>query len=203
MCRGYEDEPGRRYPTVYVIQGYTAHYEMWRNRQPFRQPFPETADAVFRNGEAPPTKVVYVARARCPGPEAPGMTWCRRPSQAAGPCLSPTNQPRLSPVVCKAAAYEQCPKPQLEGNYCMDVVTRPGDRPRLLDLIDQTDGLRAVIEFDVIYSLADRPCQRCLEGRRQSVGESVALVKRQNAAHPLGHLITLCAEHAEKAQAGR
>ena len=51
---GYDDEPDRRYPAVYVIQGYTGHVAMWRNRSPFRQPFPETADAVFaaRRGTA-------------------------------------------------------------------------------------------------------------------------------------------------------
>jgi hypothetical protein len=57
---GYDDEPGRRYPSVYVIQGYTGHLVMWRNRTPFRQPFPETADAVFAGGVAPPAIVVYV-----------------------------------------------------------------------------------------------------------------------------------------------
>jgi putative esterase len=57
---GYDDEPDRRYPTVYVIQGYTGHLAMWRNRAPFRQPFPETADAVFARGEAPPALVVFV-----------------------------------------------------------------------------------------------------------------------------------------------
>jgi S-formylglutathione hydrolase FrmB len=57
---GYDDEPDRRYPAVYVIQGYTGHLAMWRNRGPYRQPFPETADAVFANGEAPPSIVVYV-----------------------------------------------------------------------------------------------------------------------------------------------
>jgi S-formylglutathione hydrolase FrmB len=57
---GYDAEPGRRYPSVYVIQGYTGHLAMWRNRSPFRQPFPETADAVFASGEAPPAIVVYV-----------------------------------------------------------------------------------------------------------------------------------------------
>ncbi len=57
---GYDDEPDRRYPVVYVIQGYTGHLAMWRNRQPYRQPFPELADAVFASGEAPPTIVVYV-----------------------------------------------------------------------------------------------------------------------------------------------
>jgi hypothetical protein len=57
---GYGDEPGRRYPSVYVLQGYTGHLAMWRNRSPFRQPFPETADALFASGDAPPAIVVYV-----------------------------------------------------------------------------------------------------------------------------------------------
>jgi S-formylglutathione hydrolase FrmB len=57
---GYDDEPGRRYPAVYVIQGYTGHLAMWRNRSVYRQPFPETADAVFANGAAPSAIVVYV-----------------------------------------------------------------------------------------------------------------------------------------------
>lgn len=57
---GYDEEPGRRYPAVYVIQGYTGHLAMWRNRNAYRQPFPETADAVFANGAAPPAVVVYV-----------------------------------------------------------------------------------------------------------------------------------------------
>ena len=49
-----------RYPSVYVIQGYTGHVAMWANRTPFRQPFLETADAVFADGSAPPCIVVYV-----------------------------------------------------------------------------------------------------------------------------------------------
>jgi S-formylglutathione hydrolase FrmB len=57
---GYDDEPGRRYPSVYVIQGYTGHVAMWANRNAYRQPFPETADAVFAREEAPPAIVVYV-----------------------------------------------------------------------------------------------------------------------------------------------
>jgi len=57
---GYDDDPDRRYPAVYVIQGYTGHLAMWRNRAPYRQPFTETADAVFARGEAPPALVVYV-----------------------------------------------------------------------------------------------------------------------------------------------
>jgi hypothetical protein len=57
---GYDAQPERRYPSVYVLQGYTGHLGMWRNRTPFRQPFPETADALFAAGEAPPSIVVYV-----------------------------------------------------------------------------------------------------------------------------------------------
>ncbi|HEV2376382.1 MAG TPA: alpha/beta hydrolase-fold protein [Streptosporangiaceae bacterium] len=57
---GYDDDPDRRYASVYVIQGYTGHLTMWRNRGPFRQTFLETADGVFARGEAPPAIVVYV-----------------------------------------------------------------------------------------------------------------------------------------------
>src|SRR3954469_3862045 len=57
---GYDDEPGRRYPSVYVIQGYTGTVTMWRNRTPYRQPFVETADALFSGGTAPPAIVVFV-----------------------------------------------------------------------------------------------------------------------------------------------
>ncbi len=56
---GY-DESQSRYPAVYVIQGYTGHVGMWANRTAYRQPFVETADAVFATGEAPPCIVVYV-----------------------------------------------------------------------------------------------------------------------------------------------
>ncbi len=59
---GYDDSPDRAYPAVYVIQGYTGHVAMWRNRSAFRQPFPETADAMFARGDAPPAVVVYVGR---------------------------------------------------------------------------------------------------------------------------------------------
>jgi Putative esterase len=64
---GYDDDPSRRYPSVYVIQGYTGHLAMWRNRSPYRQPFPETADAVFAGGQAPGAIVVYVDAWTCYG----------------------------------------------------------------------------------------------------------------------------------------
>jgi S-formylglutathione hydrolase FrmB len=57
---GYGEDDGRRYPAVYVIQGYTGYLTMWNNRSAYRQPFPETADAVFAAGQAPPAIVVYV-----------------------------------------------------------------------------------------------------------------------------------------------
>ena len=56
---GYDDDPTIHYPSIYVLQGYTGHVAMWANRSAFRQPFPETADAVFAAG-APPCIVVYV-----------------------------------------------------------------------------------------------------------------------------------------------
>ena len=57
---GYDDDPAVRYPAVYVLQGYTGHVAMWANRTAFRQPFIETADAVFASGQAPGCIVVYV-----------------------------------------------------------------------------------------------------------------------------------------------
>jgi S-formylglutathione hydrolase FrmB len=58
---GYDDEPERRYPSVYMIQGYTGQLDMWRNRQPFgARTFPELADELFASGAAPPCVVVWV-----------------------------------------------------------------------------------------------------------------------------------------------
>jgi S-formylglutathione hydrolase FrmB len=57
---GYDDDETVRYPAVYVIQGYTGHVAMWANRAAYRQPFFETADAVFASGQAPGCIMVYV-----------------------------------------------------------------------------------------------------------------------------------------------
>ncbi len=57
---GYDDDPQRHYPAVYVIQGFAGNVAMWQNRSPWRQPFPENADALFAGGAAPPAIVVYV-----------------------------------------------------------------------------------------------------------------------------------------------
>ena len=57
---GYDDEPERRYPCVFVIQGLTGQLDMWRNREPFRPNYPEMVDELFAGGEAPPTLVAFV-----------------------------------------------------------------------------------------------------------------------------------------------
>src|SRR5579863_2359708 len=57
---GYDDEPTRRYPAIYMIQGLTGQLDMWRNRAPFRKNFPELADELFARGEAPPCILVWV-----------------------------------------------------------------------------------------------------------------------------------------------
>jgi hypothetical protein len=56
---GYDDTEDR-YPSVYVIQGYSGQAVMWWNQAPFRESFPVAIDRMFANGEAPPAIVVYV-----------------------------------------------------------------------------------------------------------------------------------------------
>jgi pimeloyl-ACP methyl ester carboxylesterase len=41
---GYDDEPERRYPSVYMIQGLTGQLDMWRNRAAFRPTLLELLD---------------------------------------------------------------------------------------------------------------------------------------------------------------
>ena len=57
---GYDDEPDRRYPSIYVIMGYTGIPTMWFNTNAYRPQFPVAADRVFASHEAPPAIVVYV-----------------------------------------------------------------------------------------------------------------------------------------------
>jgi S-formylglutathione hydrolase FrmB len=57
---GYDNDPDRRYPTVYVVQGYTGAVDMWRNRIPWRRTFPELADQGMASGEIPPCLVVWI-----------------------------------------------------------------------------------------------------------------------------------------------
>jgi len=57
---GYDEGPDRRYPAVYVLQGYLGQVGMWHNRSAFRPTFPEMADRLFAAGDAPPALVVFV-----------------------------------------------------------------------------------------------------------------------------------------------
>jgi hypothetical protein len=57
---GYAETPQKRYPSIYMIQGFTGQIDMWRNRLPFRKNFPELADELFARGEAPPCILVWV-----------------------------------------------------------------------------------------------------------------------------------------------
>jgi S-formylglutathione hydrolase FrmB len=57
---GYDTDEGRRFPSIYVIQGLTGQLDMWQNRAPFRKNFPELADELFATGGAPPAVLVYV-----------------------------------------------------------------------------------------------------------------------------------------------
>src|SRR5919206_2181087 len=57
---GYDDEPDRRYPSVYLIQGLTGQLDMWRNRSAFRRNPPELMDELFASGDSPPAILVWV-----------------------------------------------------------------------------------------------------------------------------------------------
>ena len=57
---GYDEDPERRYPSVYVIQGFTGQIDMWNNRDPFRPTYPELIDAMFERRASPPVVVVFV-----------------------------------------------------------------------------------------------------------------------------------------------
>jgi len=56
---GYDDSD-QRYPTIYVIQGYTGQLQFWRNVSPWRTPYPELVDALFADPDVPPAIMVYV-----------------------------------------------------------------------------------------------------------------------------------------------
>jgi hypothetical protein len=48
---GCGDDPGRRYPSIYVIQGYTGQVDMWWNRSALRPTVPELVDELFAGPE--------------------------------------------------------------------------------------------------------------------------------------------------------
>ena len=60
---GYDAESGRRYPTIYLIQGMTGQLDMWHNRSAFRPTVPELIDGLFAGdgpGEGPPPAALVV-----------------------------------------------------------------------------------------------------------------------------------------------
>jgi len=57
---GYADEPDRRYPSIYLIQGHTGQLDMWRNRSAFRPNVLELVDALFAEEGCPPALVVFI-----------------------------------------------------------------------------------------------------------------------------------------------
>jgi len=58
---GCGDDPDRRYPSIYVIQGYTGQVDMWWNRTALRPTVPELVDELFAGPHpAPPAIVVMV-----------------------------------------------------------------------------------------------------------------------------------------------
>jgi hypothetical protein len=57
---GCGDDPGRRYPSIYVIQGYTGQVDMWWNRSALRPTVPELVDELFAGPQATPAIVVFV-----------------------------------------------------------------------------------------------------------------------------------------------
>jgi hypothetical protein len=57
---GCGDDPGRRYPSIYVIQGYTGQVDMWWNRSALRSTVPELVDELFAGGGALPAIVAFV-----------------------------------------------------------------------------------------------------------------------------------------------
>jgi len=104
---GYDEDPARRYASVYVIQGYTGQVSMWANRSAFRQPYLETADAVFARGDAPPCIVVYV--------DAWTAFGGRSSSTRSAPAATTATCPRTSSPSWTAITGH-CPRP-LTGEY--------------------------------------------------------------------------------------
>ena len=55
---GYDEDPGRRYPAIYLIQGLTGQVDMWRNRSAFRPSVIELVDGLFGGEDPPPAAIV-------------------------------------------------------------------------------------------------------------------------------------------------
>jgi len=108
---GYDDEPERRYPSVYVLQGFTGALTGWAHRtNNFRPTYPEMADELFASGGAPPCLVVFVDAWTSLGGsqfvDSPGTGGITRTSartwfQPSTPSTAPSTIPRT--VECRAS----------------------------------------------------------------------------------------------------
>jgi len=56
----YDQQPDRRFPSVYLLQGLTGQVDMWRARKAFTRTTPEAVDDWFSTEGAAPAVVVYV-----------------------------------------------------------------------------------------------------------------------------------------------
>jgi S-formylglutathione hydrolase FrmB len=56
----YDDDPDRRFPSIYLIQGLTGQLDAWRNRSAFRRNPVELMDELFARGDVPPAILVWV-----------------------------------------------------------------------------------------------------------------------------------------------
>ena len=57
---GYDDEPERRYRSIYILQGYGGMLTDWGRRGLLQPTTPELVDNAFVTGAAPPSVVVWV-----------------------------------------------------------------------------------------------------------------------------------------------
>jgi hypothetical protein len=57
---GHDAASDRRYPAVYVIQGFTGQVDTWFNRSPFEPNMIERVDELFSRSDTPPAFVVFV-----------------------------------------------------------------------------------------------------------------------------------------------
>ena len=57
---GYDADAGRRYPSVYLLQGLTGQIDMWHARKAFSRTTPEAIDAWFAADGTAPAIVVFV-----------------------------------------------------------------------------------------------------------------------------------------------
>jgi S-formylglutathione hydrolase FrmB len=57
---GYDEDPARRYASIYLLQGLTGQVDMWRARKAFTPTTPEAVDHRFAGEGSAPAIVVYL-----------------------------------------------------------------------------------------------------------------------------------------------